>query len=815
MEAQRALSVLAQKEGRRFGSTELLPEHLILGILREEEGGVQTILQQLEVPIQDICQTLEEALPSPSKKPLEEEPLRFSNELKLLLERAAKEASSMGHPVIGPEHFFLAAAQQPGGATGGFCTSFGIHMSILRSMVYDNCTKQFLNQGLPKKPQPQWGSTVKPRRSRQPSLLTAMSQDLTALAKEGKLDPVIGRAKESQRLLRILGRRRKSNPVLIGRSGVGKTAVVEGLAILISRGEVPYFFADKRIISLDMVGLIAGTKYRGEFEERLKRVIQEVEKDDSILLFIDEIHILVGAGGSEGAIDAANILKPALARGSLRCIGATTLEEYKKYIETSPALERRFEAVIVEEPSEEDTIQILKGLQGQYENYHNVNYSEEAILGAVNLSARYINDRALPDKAIDLLDEAGSYKRFHREAEPKEIKELREKIASLTAEKISLVNLQSYEKAATIRDNVCKHQDTLKVLEEKWWKNQRKGQVGLEDIRKLISENTGIPLENLPGEGRRELLRMEEVLGQRVIGQEEALGAICGAIRRSRVGLQSPGHPMGSFIFLGPTGVGKTLVAKSLAAFLFGREEALIRIDMSDFMERHNSSRLVGSPPGYIGYEEGGVLTEKIRRTPYSVLLLDEIEKAHPDVFNMLLQVLEEGELQDNLGHRVSFKNCIIIMTSNIGAKEMAQNQAGFFGSPSSFQSSTAMKELQSHFSPEFLNRVDEICCFAPLGEDHFLSILERMLVDLQGRLKEQGLTLKVSKAAKNALLKKWASPHYGARPLRRGIQKDLEEPLAVALLEGRYQGENKIQVGLTKGKLTFEVNKSAKLSRI
>jgi ATP-dependent Clp protease ATP-binding subunit ClpC len=630
------------------------------------------------------------------------------------------------------------------------------------------------------------------------------------MAQKSALDPVVGRVKEISRVMRILARRTKNNPVLIGEPGVGKTAVVEGLAQEIVDGTAPDIFAGKRLVSLDLAALVAGTKYRGEFEERLKIVIKEIEKAGNIILFIDELHTIIGAGGAEGAIDASNMLKPALSRGELQCIGATTMNEYKKYIEKDAALERRFQSVIIDEPTIDETYEILLGIKSRYENHHNVTYTEESLKSAAELAGRYVTERHLPDKAIDLIDEAGSSKRMQNNARPQAIGDLELKTKELTDEKISFVNAQDYENAAKVRDRVREMRNKIEELKAEWEKTlkEEKNLIGVEDIQAIVSENTGIPMVRIVKSESDRLLQIENELHASVIGQEEAIASVASAVRRSRTGLNSPSRPLGSFIFLGPTGVGKTLLAKSLAEYLFGDSEALIRVDMSDFMEKHNASRLVGAPPGYVGYEEGGLLTEKIRKRPYSVVLLDEIEKAHSDVFNLLLQVLEEGELQDSFGHKVSFRNAVLIMTSNAGAREINRGTFGFQTGNGAMAhgdiKSSAMTELKRLFRPEFLNRVDEIVVFHSLEYHHVMKIMDIMLDEVRSRLSGLSLNLDVNSKAKDMLMQMGYDVIYGARPLRRTIQKEIEDPLSVAILQGRFEPGDSISAEVRSGKISF-----------
>ena len=640
-------------------------------------------------------------------------------------------------------------------------------------------------------------------------MLDSFARDLVLMASSGQLDPIVGRETEINRLMHILARRRKNNPVLIGEPGVGKTAIVEGFAHRIAQGTAPDVFQEKRLMVIDMGSLVAGTKFRGEFEERLKNLVKEVESAKNVILFIDEIHTIVGAGGSEGAVDAANILKPALARGTFQCIGATTMDEYRKHIEKDAALERRFQTILVEEPDREHTLEILKGLRTNYENFHNVSFSDEALEAAVDLSSRYITSRMQPDKAIDLLDESGAHCRIAFVEKPAEMLNLEDKIARLTETKKHFVQVQAYEEAAKVRDEINKLKYTLDVMGQEWRASlkQNRNIIDVEDICRTLSSMTGIPVSGISRNETEKLLKMEEHLHQNVIAQDDAIKAVSAAIRRSRAGIASPKRPLGSFIFLGPTGVGKTYLAKQLAQYLFGSEDALIRIDMSDYMEKHTTSRLVGSPPGYVGYGEGGWLTEKVRRKPYCVILFDEIEKAHPDVFNLLLQMLEEGEIQDSMGHRVSFRNAVIIMTSNAGTREFASDSmVGFRREEESESRSTirsaALNELKRSFRPEFLNRIDEIVVFDMLRPKEIEAIFDLMIRELSERLKEKGITLSISAKAKKYFIEKGFDAKFGARPMRRLIQKELEDEIALKLINGELKNGDCAQVTLTKGRI-------------
>ncbi len=810
--AQRILTILAQEEAKRFHSDQLLPEHIVLALLKDGEGIGYKALQRVKVDPVEMQLELEKSIPKkrggfilgdvpPSKRG------------KKILEDSAEEARNLGHEYIGTEHLLLASARESGSIVARFLARYSVTVDSLREVVME-----LSGSSEPKKPS---GSFQK-KRSQVPQgkkatpTLDEFSRDLTEYARQNKLDPVIGRSREIKRVIQILARRTKNNPVLIGEPGVGKTAIVEGLAQKIVDNSAPEVLAGKRVLTLDLASLIAGTKYRGEFEERLKRVMKEILSAGNIILFIDELHTIIGAGGAEGAIDASNMLKPALSRGELQCIGATTLNEYRKYIEKDAALERRFQMIFVREPTTHETVEILRGIKNRYEEHHSVTYTTESLDAAAFFSRRYITERFLPDKAIDLIDEAGSRKRIQNGVRPKELADLEKEIERLTQEKISLVNTQNYEKAAAIRDTVRQLKARVEEMKDSWQHNLKNEQnvVSAEDIQLIVSDVTGIPLSRIAQSESEKLIHIEDELHRTVIGQDDAIKAVASAIRRSRIGLSNPRRPLGSFIFLGPTGVGKSLLAKTLAVFLFGDEDALIRIDMSDFMEKHNVSRLVGAPPGYVGYEEGGLLTEKIRRRPYSVILLDEIEKAHPDVFNLLLQMLEEGELQDNLGHKVSFRNTVLIMTSNAGARQISRDSAlGFHQDTGILEykeiKSSAMSELKRAFNPEFINRIDEIVVFHSLSQAEVKDILEIMLSEVQTRLMEQGIVIEFRKKTKEYLIEKGYDVKYGARPLRRTIQREIEDPLSMEILKGRFGGGSHIIVGVRRGKVYFRAQKT------
>jgi ATP-dependent Clp protease ATP-binding subunit ClpC len=811
--AQRILTIDAQEEARRFNSDQLLPEHTTVALLKDGGGVACKALKFLRINLLEFRHTIENEIPRlPGALVFGDVPP--SKRTRTMLENAAEEARSMGSEYIGTEHILFAAMRELDSPIQTYLAQRTVDIDMLRVVVQtsfqagdpakreeefiasDGYQSYMFRPGDIKEEAPK-SRENRPRPVNFANLtpnLDEYSRDLTALAKVGKLDPVVGRYKEIGRALRILARRTKNNPVLVGEPGVGKTAIVEGLAQLFAGEEIPEALAGRRILSLDMGSVVAGTKYRGEFEERLKKIIREIVHAGNVILFIDEIHTIIGAGGAEGTIDASNMFKPALSRGEIQCIGATTLTEYRKHFEKDAALERRFQGILVEEPSLEETKTILEGIQGKYEEHHRVTYTREAVEAAAKLAHRYISGRFMPDKAIDILDEAGAMRKLETDAQPPEVTGIEAEIRLLMKEKGALVSTQDYEQAADIRDRVRHLRGRLQAVRESWEYHSREKPAVVDeaDIRRVVAETTGMPLTRLEEHESRRLLRIEEELHQAVVGQEDAVERIASSIRRSRAGVSSPKRPMGSFIFLGPTGVGKTLLAKRLAAYLFGSEESLVRIDMSDFMEKHNASRLVGAPPGYIGYEEGGVLTEKVRRNPYRVILFDEIEKAHHDVFNLLLQVLEEGELKDNLGHTVSFRNTVIIMTSNAGAREISRDSRLGFSAGNGIMSgeeirAAALSELRGQFPPEFINRLDEIVVFHSLNEKQIETVLELQLEELTLRLAEQGYFIRLSSSAKKLLVEKGWDPKYGARPMRRAIQKELEDPLALLILEGEY----------------------------
>jgi ATP-dependent Clp protease ATP-binding subunit ClpC len=792
---QKVINFLAQEEAKKLNHDRLLPEHILLGLLRDGEGIAVDTLKSLGVNLQELQHDIENALRKSGEILMLGE-VPPSPRIEKILRYSAEESKNLGHTYIGTEHLLLGILREDNSKASMILESRGVKIDKVRSIIL-----KLLGFGsLPRHAPPESVKT---------STLDEFGRDLTEIARQGKLDPVIGRHVEIDRVVQILSRRKKNNPVLIGEPGDGKTAIVEGLARNIVSGDIPEVLLNRRLVTLDLPSLVAGTKYRGEFEERLRNVINEIRKANNIILFIDELHTLIGAGGAEGAIDAANMLKPALARGELQCIGATTLNEYRKHIERDTALERRFQPILVEEPSVQEAVQILHGLRGNYEEHHKVHYSEEAIEAAANLAHRYIKDRFLPDKAVDLLDEAGAKARLTSTTRPASFLELEKEIEFLNGEKDELVRIQNYEKAADVRDKVKTRKEELKSLTERWRESMNNDipTITYDDISRIVSSITRIPLARLTESESKKLLNMEEDLHTRVIGQDDAIAAVSRAVRRSRTGLKSPKRPTGTFIFLGPTGVGKTELARALAELLFGNEEALICFDMSEFMEKHSVSRLIGAPPGYVGYEEGGDLTERVRRRPYSVLLLDEIEKAHPDVFNILLQVMEDGQLTDNLGHTVDFRNLVIILTSNVGAREITKEASLGFASFSdderefSDMKEKAMGELRRTFNPEFLNRVDEVVVFHALTYPHIARILDVMLSELSERLKEKGMEIEVSSRAKDELIKRGYNRKYGARPLRRTIQRELEDPLAQTFLSGEFGAQSKVVVGYDEEK--------------
>ncbi len=802
---ERAMRVLnwAQEEARRYGSETMDTEHILLGLLRETGSvGVQ-VLEAMGISPQMVKEELMKTMES---RPRVDSVEALTPLAKRVLQVIPEEASNLGHNYVGTEHILLALLRVEEGKAAVVLTKLGADLDRAREEVVRRVGGEI------KAPGPALGPR-RDGRKRTPTL-DAFGRDLTALAQEGRLDPVIGRQKEIERVIQILARRTKNNPVLIGEPGVGKTAIVEGLAQAIAHGNVPEILKGRRVVTLDLPALVAGTKYRGEFEERLKRVLDEIRRAGDIIVFIDEMHNIIGAGAAEGAIDASSILKPMLARGELQCVGATTIDEYRKHVEKDAALERRFQPVMVDEPTVDETIEILKGLRDRYEAHHKVRYTDEALEAAAKLSDRYVKDRFLPDKAIDLIDEAGSRVRLRAFETPEDLRQLEERIAALAKEKEAAVSAQEFEKAAQLRDQEQQLRKELAQRKEAWHEKDvpEKSTVTAEDIAKIVASWTGIPVEKLTATDAERLLHLEEELHRRVVGQDEAVTSVAKAIRRARAGLKDPRRPIGSFIFLGPTGVGKTELARALAEALFGDEDAMIRLDMSEYQERHTVSRLVGAPPGYVGYEEGGQLTEAVRRKPYSVVLLDEIEKAHPDVFNVLLQVLEDGRLTEARGRTADFRNTVIIMTSNAGA-EVIHGKAilGFVAETDRKKAHEEMRDrvmdaVKRIFRPEFLNRVDEIIVFHALTEEHLKKIVDIQLKEVEKRLVDSlKVHLEVTERAREKLIKEGTDPDYGARPLRRTIQRLVEDPLSDAVLRGEFKEGDKILVDLDdEGKIAF-----------
>lgn len=794
--AQKVLA-LAQEEAVRLGHNNIGTEHILLGLIREGEGIAAKALVALGLGPDKIQKEVETLIGRGQEGT---QTIHYTPRAKKVIELSMDEARKLGHSYVGTEHILLGLIREGEGVAARVLNNLGVSLNKARQQVLQLLGSNESSSGH------QGGAAS----NANTPTLDSLARDLTATAREGSLDPVIGRNKEIQRVIEVLSRRTKNNPVLIGEPGVGKTAIAEGLAQQIVNNEVPETLRDKRVMTLDMGTVVAGTKYRGEFEDRLKKVMDEIRQAGNIILFIDELHTLIGAGGAEGAIDASNILKPSLARGELQCIGATTLDEYRKYIEKDAALERRFQPITVDEPTLDESIQILKGLRDRYEAHHRVSISDEAIVQAVKLSDRYISDRFLPDKAIDLIDEAGSKVRLRSYTAPPNLKELEMKLEEVRKEKDAAVQSQEFEKAASLRDTEQRLREQLEETKKSWKEKQgqENSEVTVEDIALVVSSWTGIPVSRLAQTETDKLLNMEEILHDRVIGQEEAVKAVAKAVRRARAGLKDPKRPIGSFIFLGPTGVGKTELARALAESIFGDEESMIRIDMSEYMEKHSTSRLVGSPPGYVGYDEGGQLTEKVRRKPYSVVLLDEIEKAHPDVFNILLQVLEDGRLTDSKGRTVDFRNTILIMTSNVGADTLKRNKyLGFNvqdeGQDYKDMKGKVMEELKKAFRPEFLNRIDEIIVFHSLEKKHLKNIVTLMADQLVKRLVEQEIELDISDSAIEKIAEEGYDPEYGARPLRRAIQKQIEDRLSEELLKGNIQKGQKVFLGFENDEFT------------
>ncbi|WP_454064629.1 ATP-dependent Clp protease ATP-binding subunit [Candidatus Nitrospira salsa] len=791
----RKIIILAREEAERHQNDYLGTEHLVLAILRESDGIALMIIKKMGLSPEQIRLEIERNLPGGGTTVTFGE-IPFSPRVKKVIEYGVEEARLLGHNHIGSEHLLLGLLREEEGIGGKVLRSLGANLLTARQL-----TVTFLRKS---------GSRERDKKSSTPAL-DEFGRDLTQLAQEASLDPVIGRQDEIERVLQILSRRTKNNPALIGESGVGKTAIVEGLAQRIVSMDVPDNLLNRRVIALDLGSLVAGTKYRGQFEERLKVVMKEIAQAGNIILFIDELHTLVGAGAAEGSIDAANMLKPALSRGEIQCIGATTLDEYRKHIEKDGALKRRFQPIYVQPPSVEETISIIQGLRDRYEEHHGVEITDEAVTEAVKLTDRYITDRFLPDKAIDLIDETGSRAKLQSYVLPPELKSLEQELKRVAREKEVAIGVQNFEDAVKFREEEERLRKLLEDAKRDWKKNQEQNKPVItgDDVGFVVSKITGIPLFKLEEEESEKLLHMEEFLHKRIVGQEEAISAISRAIRRSRAGLKEAKKPIGSFIFLGPTGVGKTELARALSEFLFNTEDSLVRIDMSEYQEKFTSSRLFGAPPGYVGYEEGGQLTEKVRRRPYSVVLFDEIEKAHPDIFNVLLQVLDDGVLTDSLGRKVDFKNTILVMTSNLGTKLIQKGVSlGFQKEEESAQTSRlqgeVMSELKRNFSPEFLNRIDDFVVFHQLDKSHLVTIVDILIKELNVRLAERGIELDVSDEVKQWLIKEGYDPQYGARPMRRTIQKRLGDPLSEELIRGKFKDARKIKVVLNEQEPAF-----------
>jgi ATP-dependent Clp protease ATP-binding subunit ClpC len=793
-ERARRVIILAREEAERHHHEYLGTEHILLGMLKDGGGIAITVLQKVGLSIDQIRLEVERHLPRNANSLIVGE-IPFTPKAKKVLEYAVEEARLMGHNYIGTEHLLLGLLKEKEGIAAKVLNNLGVRLVETREKILN----------LLQEP-----ATKTKEKSKTPAL-DEFGRDLTELAQAGKLDPVIGRETEIERLVQILCRRTKNNPVLIGEPGVGKTAIVEGLAQRVMNRDVPQLLFDKRVVALDLGALVAGTKYRGQFEARMKTIMKEITQAENVIIFIDELHTLVGAGAAEGSVDASNMLKPSLSRGEIQCIGATTLDEYRKYIEKNGALERRFQTIMVDPPSVEESIEILKGLKDRYEMHHHLRIPDASIEQAVKLSARYVTDRFLPDKAIDVMDEAGARVRLRRVTPPSSVRDLQRKINDLVRNKKEKIENQEFEKAVELRDQEEDIRRQIDALKREWEESQESADsiVSEEDIAYVVSRMTGIPLSKIEEAESRRLLNMEAELRKRLVGQDEAVAMITRAIRRSRAGLKDPRRPVGTFIFLGPTGVGKTELARALAEFLFGDESALIRVDMSEYMERFNVSRLTGAPPGYIGYDEGGQLTEQVRRKPYSVVLLDEVEKAHPDIFHVLLQVMDDGHLTDSYGRKVDFKNVVLIMTSNLSARVIEKNTAIGFqrgDDTGAFEKlkDNVMNELKRTFNPEFLNRIDEAVMFHPLTMDHMKEIVEIMLARLNAQMAEQGITLEIDDSAKAWLAQQGYDPAYGARPLRRAIRRHIEDPLSEEVLRGEFNVGGVVQIKLAGEELVF-----------
>src|SRR5689334_13067173 len=809
---------MAREEAARLHHEYVGTEHILLGLIREGEGVAAAVLQNLSVDLDEIQQKIEDTVKKGKASQTTGPDLPYTSRAKKVLELAMSEARELSHSYVGTEHLLLGLLREEKGIAAQVLTDAGVNLDAARAETLRLLGTEMPQGNTPTAQQGSGSTQSTPPKGEKKSKTPALDhfcRDLTQLAAESQLDPTIGRAKEIERVMEILARRKKNNPVLIGEPGVGKTAIVEGLALLIANGLCPDVLRDHRVLSLDMAAVIAGTKYRGQFEERLKAVMNEIAQNKQIILFIDELHTLVGAGAAEGAIDASNMLKPALARGELQCVGASTLNEYRKYIEKDGALERRFQTVVVEPPTVQETVEILKGLRKKYEDHHRISIPDATLAAAAELSERYITDRFLPDKAIDVIDEAGARARLASQVPPAEVAELKAALEKVNLQKEDAVRDQNFERAAALRDQERDLQNQLRLKNEEWDKDRQTRRQVIDDeaIAFSVSRWTGIPVTRLQEAEASRLMRMEDELHASVVGQDEAIKAVSRAIRRSRAGLKDPNRPIGSFIFSGPTGVGKTELARALARFLFADASALIRVDMSEYMEKFSVSRLIGAPPGYVGYEDSGTLTKAVRRKPYSVVLLDEIEKAHPDVFNILLQVLDEGHLTDNYGRVIDFKNTVVIMTSNVGARDITKGKQLGFAAPdtrANFEriQEKVKEELQHVFNPEFLNRLDDVIVFHPLAKEHIAQIVGILLKDVQKRLAEEELTLRLTEAGSDFLVGHGFDEHFGARPLKRAIQRFIEDPLSEKILVGDFAKGDEIEVDVSadKTKLDFRV---------
>jgi ATP-dependent Clp protease ATP-binding subunit ClpC len=807
--AQQVLA-LARKEADRFNHNYVGTEHLLLGLIKLGQGVAVNVLQKMGLDLETVRMEVEKQVGSgPETKMVGNVP--YTPRVKKVLALAGKEAKALNHSYVGTEHILLGLLREGEGVAARVLKSLEVDIERTRNEILKELDPNFTP------PESDQESGEPTRKDVKTPALRAFGRDLTDLAKKGELDPVIGRRNEIERVIQVLCRRTKNNPVLIGEAGVGKTAIAEGLAQEIANGNVPELLRDKRVITLDLALMVAGTKYRGQFEERIKAVMDEIRRSKNVILFIDELHTIVGAGSAEGAMDASNIIKPALSRGELQCVGATTMNEYRKYIEKDAALERRFQTIKVDAPTVDEAIQILRGLRPKYEAHHKAKLTDEALETAVRFSDRYITGRFLPDKAIDVMDEAGARARINAMTRPPDVKEIEKEIEEIRLEKEAAIKAQDFEKAAALRDREKQAKEKLDAILTKWReeREEREVIVTADDMMHIISKVTGVPLQRMEQEETQKLLMMETEMKQRVIGQDEAVTAISKALRRSRADLKDPKRPIGSFVFLGPTGVGKTYLARTLAEFMFGDSDALIQIDMSEYMEKFTASRLIGSPPGYVGYEEGGQLSEAVRRRPYSVVLFDEIEKAHPDVMHLLLQILEDGKITDSLGRKIDFRNTIIIMTSNVGADLLKKQTVMGFGAPLEGHDYVSMRdkildETKRVFKPEFLNRLDEIIVFHSLGKPELLRIVDLEVDKVLARIKAKEVHIELSQSAKEFLIEKGYDPQYGARPMRRAVERYLEDPLAEELLRGHVKAGDRVEVmAAAEGRLSFQVAES------